>query len=279
HHDPAEEEGRPSPSPPPRRREQRPARSRRAHQEPPLGNAPAELLELLRLLEELDDLLQLLFRFVDAGDVLERDLLLRARRQLRLALAERQRLVAAALHLPHEEDPERDDQDERSPRVENRRPRADGRFLGRDDDAALDQLVDEAVVLRGHIDLEVVVRLVVAADVVAGDGDARHAPGVDPLHELGEARRPLVRLELRREIPDQHAEDDQRHPEQKTLQGRVEAGPPTALNVKSSTACEASVTRKASSIPWPTTHTIRSWSSTTIGTASRSRRATFRSTK
>jgi hypothetical protein len=70
---------------------------------------PAELLELLRFLEELDDLLQLVLGFVDARDVLEGDLLLRARRELRLALAERERLVAAALHLAHEEDPEADD--------------------------------------------------------------------------------------------------------------------------------------------------------------------------
>jgi hypothetical protein len=64
---------------------------------------PAEFLELLRLAQEIDDLLELVLRFVNARHVLERDLLLGARRQLRLALAERQRLVAAALHLAHEE--------------------------------------------------------------------------------------------------------------------------------------------------------------------------------
>ena len=88
--------------------EQRLAGSRRAHQQHALRDAAAELLELLRFLEELDDFLELFLRFVDAGDVLERDLLLRARGQLRLALAERQRLVAAALHLAHEEQPEAD---------------------------------------------------------------------------------------------------------------------------------------------------------------------------
>src|ERR1043166_5621624 len=70
------------------------AGSGRAHQQDALRNASTELLELLGLLEELDDLLQLFLRFVDARDVLERDFLLRARRELRLALAERQRLVA-----------------------------------------------------------------------------------------------------------------------------------------------------------------------------------------
>ena len=71
-----------------RAREKRLARSRRAHEEHALGDAATELLELLRLAQEVDDLLQFFLGFVHAGDVLERHLLLRAGRQLRLALAE-----------------------------------------------------------------------------------------------------------------------------------------------------------------------------------------------
>src|SRR5262249_39502392 len=154
------------------------------------------------------------------------------RGQLRLALAERQRLVAAALHLAHEEDPEADDEEEWAPRIENRRPRADGRLLRGDDNAALDQLVDQAVVLRRGIRLEVLAGLGEAADILSGDRDARDAALIHPLHELGERRLTLVLLEMRREVPDQHAEYDQRHPEQQTLQGRVQAEPPKALNFK-----------------------------------------------
>jgi hypothetical protein len=55
------------------------ARSGRAHQEHAFGNAAAKLLKLLRLAQEIDNLLQFLFCFVDAGDVLERHFLLRAR--------------------------------------------------------------------------------------------------------------------------------------------------------------------------------------------------------
>ena len=107
--------------------EQRLARSGRSHQQDALGDAATELLELLRLAQEVDDLLQFFLGLVHAGDVLERHLLLGARRQLRLALAERQRLVPAALHLPHDEDPEADHQQDRRPVIEQCRPRTGGR--------------------------------------------------------------------------------------------------------------------------------------------------------
>src|SRR6266852_8980025 len=81
-----------------RARQQRFAGPRRAHQEHALRHASAQLLELLRLFEERDDLLQLLAGFVDARDVLKGHLLLRAGPQRGLALAERERLVAAALY-------------------------------------------------------------------------------------------------------------------------------------------------------------------------------------
>src|SRR5690606_41396514 len=79
--------------------EQRLAGARLSNEEHALRDAAAKLLELLRLLQEIDDLLELLLRLVYPGDVLEGDLLLRARRQLRAALAEREGLVPPALHL------------------------------------------------------------------------------------------------------------------------------------------------------------------------------------
>src|SRR2546425_10173090 len=87
-----------------RARQQRFAGPRRSHQEHALWNASAQLLELLRLFEERNDLLQLLAGFVDARDVLKGHLLLRAGRQRGLALAEREHRGAAARHLPNEED-------------------------------------------------------------------------------------------------------------------------------------------------------------------------------
>src|SRR5437879_1406521 len=87
-----------------RPREQRLAGARRTHQQNALRNLAAELRELLRLFEELDDLVELELGFVDAGDVLERHLLRAAGEQLRLRLAERERLVAARLLRPLGED-------------------------------------------------------------------------------------------------------------------------------------------------------------------------------
>ena len=103
------------------------ARARRADQQNSLGNPPAQLLKLLRLAEELDNLLQLFLGLLDARDVLEGHFLLLVRQQPGAALAEAERLVSAGLHLPHHENPESDDQDERrdlpdhGPEIQRRR--------------------------------------------------------------------------------------------------------------------------------------------------------------
>src|SRR5258705_364422 len=115
------------------RRSKRPgrssARSGRAHQEAALGNAAAELGELLRVLEEGDDLLELLLRLVDSGHVGEGDLVVVLRKELRLALAEAHRLAAARLELAHEEDEEDAEDAERHPGDEELRPERLGIFL------------------------------------------------------------------------------------------------------------------------------------------------------
>ena len=69
-------------------RQQGLAGSRRSDQQHALGNASAELLELLRFAQELDDFLQLFLGFIHAGDVFERHLLLLHGEQARPALAE-----------------------------------------------------------------------------------------------------------------------------------------------------------------------------------------------
>ena len=71
-----------------RARQQRLAGARRADQQHAARNLAAEALELLRIAQELDDLLEVLLGLVDAGDVLERHLALCLGQQLGLRLAE-----------------------------------------------------------------------------------------------------------------------------------------------------------------------------------------------
>src|SRR5262245_31745759 len=56
--------------------QQRFASSRRADEQYSLGNATAQLLELLRLAQEFDDLLEFFLGFLDSCHVLKRDFLL-----------------------------------------------------------------------------------------------------------------------------------------------------------------------------------------------------------
>jgi len=125
-----------------RARQQGFARPGRPHQEHALRNPPAQLLEFLGLLQELHNLGELLDGLIDAGHVLERDLLLLAGQQLGPAFAEGDGLVAGALHLAHQEHPKADEQDQRQP--DGQRPRQPRILLGRnhvDVRAGLDQRV------------------------------------------------------------------------------------------------------------------------------------------
>src|SRR3954447_14328949 len=103
-------------------RQQRLAGARRPVEEHALRDPGAERLELLRVLQELLDLVELLDRLVDAGDVAEGDLRRVDRQPLRAGLAERHHLRAAALDLVHEEDPEPDEDQEREDVGEQRQP-------------------------------------------------------------------------------------------------------------------------------------------------------------
>src|SRR5262249_55429648 len=71
------------------------ARSRRADQEHALRNLAAELLELLRVFEELDDLPELFLGLVHPGDVGEGDLVVLLRDEPRPRLPEGEGLRAA----------------------------------------------------------------------------------------------------------------------------------------------------------------------------------------
>ena len=96
-------------------RQQRLAGAGRADQQHALGDLAAEPLELLRVLQELDDLLQFALGLVDAGDVVERHAALLLGQHAGARLAEAHGAAAARLHLAHEEHPDADQQQHREP--------------------------------------------------------------------------------------------------------------------------------------------------------------------
>ena len=87
------------------------------------------------------------------GDVLERHLLLRRGQQLRPRLAEGERLVPARLHLPHDHEPDRDQEDQRP--VHDERGHEGGVLRRRDLDLdALGAEVLDQVRIVGRVGLE-----------------------------------------------------------------------------------------------------------------------------
>jgi len=141
------------------------AGARGADQQQAARDAATELLELLRVLQEVDDFLDFLLGLVAAGDVGEGDLVVVLVEHARLALAEREgAALAAALHLPHEVDPDADEQEHRPPADQQRhQERALLARLNVELDVVGDQVADQAAVEVGGG----------AADlaVIRGDGD------------------------------------------------------------------------------------------------------------
>ncbi len=91
--------------------EQRLAGARRAHQQRALGQPTAQPGEFLRILQELDDLLQLGLGLVAPGHVGEGELGRIAGEELGLRLAERECAASARLQLAQQEDLEADHDD------------------------------------------------------------------------------------------------------------------------------------------------------------------------
>ena len=124
-------------------REQRLTGAGRAVEQHALRDPRAERLELLRVLEELLDLVQLLHGLVGARDVAEGDLGRVHRHPLGARLAEAHHLRAAALHLVHEEDPEGEEEDEGKDVGEQREDARAARALDLGRDVLAAQRVDE----------------------------------------------------------------------------------------------------------------------------------------
>src|SRR5690242_18002367 len=148
------------------------AGSGRADEQNALGNAPAQLLEFLRLAQELDDFAQLFFGLIYAGNIFERNLLLLHAQQPGAALAEAQRLVAAGLHLPDQEEPDGRQQDERPDVDKNLEPAVPLHVFNFNVYVLVAQGFDVIGKIAGDNGVEVLVFADVSAfDLGAGDGD------------------------------------------------------------------------------------------------------------
>ena len=107
-------------------RQQGLAGARRADQQDALRDPPAEVRVLLRGLQELDDLAQLVLGLVHAGHVPEADLDVALRVDLRAAARERHDAALGAADAPEEEAPERDQEQQREdPAEQFRQPAVD----------------------------------------------------------------------------------------------------------------------------------------------------------
>jgi hypothetical protein len=181
-----------------------------ADQQNALRNLATEALELVRILEEVDDLLELLLRFVDAGDIVERhpaDLL---GQQSCARFAEAHGLAAAGLHLAHEEHPDADQKQHREPGqqdIEQRRRVLLAR-RGRDPHALVLQGGDEAWVLR-RVGRERAAVAEVTGDGLALDVDRCNLPAVDLGDEVG-VRQLLLRAATARTLEDVEESDQQK---------------------------------------------------------------------
>ena len=105
-----------------RLRKERFARARRAEEQHSLGDACAELVELVGGLEELDDFLKLLLGFVRPCHIGKGHLFLIAHHEAHARLAEVHHAPAAHLGLLHDEEPEADQKCNRNQRGEERLP-------------------------------------------------------------------------------------------------------------------------------------------------------------
>ena len=170
---------------------------------------------------------ELVLGLLDPGDVGEGHLLAGGVEELRPALAERERLVAAGLHLAHEEDPEADDQQERRPAEEELQQRVLLGLFDVDPDLGGPQLGDQLRIVR-HVGGELLILVVLAAFLegaghfLAADGHLGYPAIVHLFDELREDQLLVVAAAGLECVPenDHHHEDGD--PENECANGGIQ---------------------------------------------------------
>src|SRR6266536_2521893 len=201
-------------------REERLAGAGGSHEQHALRDAAAEARELLRVLQEGDDLLELVLRLVDPRDVCEGDLVVVLGHELRLRLPEAHRLAAARLQLAHEEEEEEEEEDERQGLHEHRHPERVALGLVVDD---LDALCLELGEDGGHrvdgpdrVELAVVLEDADVVHVVL-HLDLANVTVLDLHDEVRERELLLLAVVRGEELVERHEHQDQHDPQQDRL--------------------------------------------------------------
>ena len=209
----------------------------RADQQHAARDTAAETLELLRITQELHDLLQVLLGLVDARHILESDAAVGFGEELGLGLAEAHRLAAGALHLARHEDPDADEGEQRQPVDQQcHEPGiAVRRRLGGDLDVLLVEVLDQRRIVR-RIGREGAATIaVVTGDLVPGDSDVMHLVGIDLVQQLakgdvGRLLAPIARVLEQKNQRHHEKEDD--HPKGEVPEIGVHFGLVSSVDVR-----------------------------------------------
>ena len=210
--------------------QQRFSRAGWAHDQNALGDPTAQLLKPAGILEEFDDLHDLFFRLVDSGDVGKRDFFSLFGQQPGPTLPERERLVPADLHLPHQEEPQANKQNEGSPREQEVDvPRILVRRFGFNLDISFPEHLHHVRILS-RIGPDAGPVLQDRADMVSLDDDLGDLAFIQLSHEVAE--NDLLFRGMGRDaeqVEQQDHEQTHDHPEQQILHPGIHPIPPLAL--------------------------------------------------
>ena len=206
-------------------REQRLAGARRADKQHALGNAPAKALEFLRVFQEIDDLLEIVLRLVDARHILKGDAALALGQQLGARFAEAHRLAAAGLHRSDHPYPYAYQQEERQ--VLDQDGDEIEIVVGRlriEVDVMIDQPLDQTGIF-GLVGRELLARTQGAANLIALNRDLFDGSVVNLLDKfrIFDALRGLFLTRALKQVEKHHQQQRDQYPQSqiaKVVQGR-----------------------------------------------------------